>query len=347
MTKMQPIRAIVYGVGTGGRVMPRLMVEKEVLIVGAIDVSPSIVGKDLGVIAGLGHALNVTISNQADAILSENEADIAVLAIFDDMERMYPLLKKCVENGLNVVTTAAEALFPWTSSPVQTSRLDKLAKTHGVTVTGAGNQDFYLVNAASLLTGLCHHIESATLRIQTNTENLGPEMSRSCHVGETKEEFYRSMKEAGEEPINLMAFCLESIIADLGLSVKQTKYITEPAIADVDMESRVLKKVVKKGFVTGMIQTVEITTAQGLRFRSEGAFKMFPAGQEDTKEWIIKGTPNAYMKFGKLEGAFTTCTQMVNRIPDIINSEPGLVTIEKLPKLKFRAYPLHWYVRQN
>ena len=33
----------------------------------------------------------------------------------------------------------------------------------------------------------------------------------------------------------------------------------------------------------------------------------------------------------------TTCTQLVNRIPDVINAEPGFVTIEKLPKLRYRA----------
>jgi 4-hydroxy-tetrahydrodipicolinate reductase len=344
---MQPIRAIVYGVGTVGKMMTRLMVEKGVLIVGAIDMSDKIVGKDLGEVAGLSRKLNVTISNQADATLSENKADIAVAAIFDEMERMYPIYKKCVENGMNVMTTASEVLYPWMSSPELSAKLDRFAKKHGVTVTGCGNQDFYLVNAASLLTGLCHHLESVTLRIQTNTENYGLEMSRSVHVGESKEEFYRTMREKTKEPINFMTFCLESIINDLGLSVKHVEQRVEPAIADMDVESRVLGKVINKGFVTGTLQTVEITTAQGPKFKSEGAFKMFPAAQEDTKEWIIKGTPDAYMKFGKLDGAFTTCTQMVNRIPDILNSESGLVTIEKLPKLKYRPYPLHYHVRKD
>jgi 4-hydroxy-tetrahydrodipicolinate reductase len=344
---MQPIRAIVYGVGTVGKMMTRLMVEKGVLIVGAIDMSDKIVGKDLGEVAGLGRKLNVAISDQVDAVLSENNADIAVAAIFDEMEKMYPIYKKCVENGMNVVSTASEALYPWMSSPELSAKLDRLAKKHGVTVTGCGNQDFYLVNAASLLTGLCHHLESVTLRIQTNTENYGLEMSRSVHVGEGKEEFYRAMRESGKEPMNFMTFCLECIINDLGLSVKQIEEKIEPAIAEADVECRVLGKVIKKGFVTGTLQTVEITTAQGPKFRSEGAFKIFPADQEDTKEWIIKGTPEAYMKFGKLDGAFTTCTQMVNRIPDIINSEPGLITIEKLPKLKYRPYPLHYHVRKD
>jgi hypothetical protein len=40
----------------------------------------------------------------------------------------------------------------------------------------------------------------------------------------------------------------------------------------------------------------------------------------------------------------TTCTQLVNRIPDVIAAPPGLVTVEKLPRLRYRAFPLHTYL---
>ena len=36
----------------------------------------------------------------------------------------------------------------------------------------------------------------------------------------------------------------------------------------------------------------------------------------------------------------TTCTQLVNRIPDVINAPPGFITIEKLPRPRYRTYPL-------
>ena len=72
-------------------------------------------------------------------------------------------------------------------------------------------------------------------------------------------------------------------------------------------------RIVKKGFVTGMHEFVDIATVQGPDFHSEGMFKMFAVGEEDTKEWIIKGKPDAYARFGKLDGQLTTCTQMVNR----------------------------------
>jgi len=47
-----------------GQVMTKFMVEKGVDIVGAIDINPDIVGRDLGEVAGLGYPLNVGIQEK-------------------------------------------------------------------------------------------------------------------------------------------------------------------------------------------------------------------------------------------------------------------------------------------
>jgi len=147
---MRRIKAIVYGVGVIGRLATKYMVEGGVDIVGAIDVNPEVADKDLGEVAGLGRPLNVKISDDADAVLSEQEADIAVVSIFTQMDRMYPLFEKCIENGLNIVTPSEEALYPWKTAPEWAARVDKLAKKHGVTLTGAGLQDTFRVNIVAL-----------------------------------------------------------------------------------------------------------------------------------------------------------------------------------------------------
>jgi len=99
---MDNIKAIVYGVGAMGKMMTKFMVEKGVVIVGVIG-HVSNIGKDLGEVADLGYLLNVRISDDADAVLSEQKADIAVVALFTEMDTMYPHLVKCLENGLNVM----------------------------------------------------------------------------------------------------------------------------------------------------------------------------------------------------------------------------------------------------
>ncbi len=142
---MEPIRAIVYGIGSLGKTMTKLMVEKGITIVGAIGHRRNI-GKDLGEIAELGYRLNVKISEDADAVLSEQGADIAVVAIFDDMARTYPIYKRCIENGVNVISTGSEASYPWLSAPELTSKLDRLAKKNIIHKNKAANLKSSLTN---------------------------------------------------------------------------------------------------------------------------------------------------------------------------------------------------------
>ena len=56
---MEKIKAVSYGVGNIGRDIARFMVDKGVIITGAIDVKN--VGKDLGDVIGIGRKLNVEI----------------------------------------------------------------------------------------------------------------------------------------------------------------------------------------------------------------------------------------------------------------------------------------------
>lgn len=341
---MRRIKAIVYGVGEMGRLMTKLMVEKGIDIVGAIGHTSNI-GKDLGQVAELGYPLHIKISDDADAVLSQREADIAVVAVGSEMERMYPCFKKCVEHGLDVITLAEEAFYPWTSSPQLTSELDKLAKRHGVTVSATGVQDIFWLSLITVLTGASHTIESITGQSSCNIDEYGPVVAEYNHVGKTKEEFYQKIKEQKVEP-SYFRMGAEAIIADLGLTIKKIEQRNEPTIAEVDIESKSLGKIVKKGQVIGMVQITEVDTEQGIRLRGEQIHKIFRKGEVQTNKWFIKGFPDIYVENERLPGKVTSCTAMVNRIPDVINSEPGFITIEKLPKPKFRAFPLHYYLKE-
>jgi len=341
------IKGIIYGVGEMGKLMTRLMVEKGVDIVGAIGHVAN-VGRDLGEVAGLGYSLNVKITNNADAILSQREADIVVMSFCSDMETMYGPAKKCIENGMNVISITEEALYPWTASSELASKLDKLAKKHGVTITGGGIQDLIWVNLISVLTGGSHTIESVLGQATCNADDYGAVVPGEFLIGETKDEFYRKIKEqaAKENPVSPFAISLEALVADLGLTIKKKEQSVKPIIAEEDVESKALSKIVKRGEVVGVVQIAEINTEQGIRFRTEFIIKIYQKGESDTNRWFIKGYPDIYLENEKLPGRVATCTLTVNRIPDIINSEPGFVTVEKLPKLKFKAFPLHYYLKK-
>jgi hypothetical protein len=352
MVENRKIRAIVYGIGTIGKVATRYLIEKGIEIVGAIDLNPEIVGKDLGEVAGLGSPLNVVISNDADAVLSRQRADIAIVAIFSQMDRMYPIFKKCIENNLNVITPAEEALYPWGIAPTLASELDEIAKKHGVTLTASGQQDSFRLNIISLLTGACKTIESITLRQSSDLSGSGSSSVANYHVGNTKDASYRKIKEQGV-PLFSLKICLEGIIADLGLTIKKIEESAELTTADTDVEAKgVPGGIVKKGLVTGMAKIVNISTEQGIQFRGEQISKVYTKEEKVEgafNECFIKGIPELHFKLyiKEVETKSTSVASMVNRIPDVLNSEPGFITVEKLSKLKFRPFPPQYYLKER
>jgi 4-hydroxy-tetrahydrodipicolinate reductase len=230
---LRQIKAIIIGIGAMGKLLTKFMVEKGVNIVGAIG-RKSNIGEDLGEVSGLGYPLNVSISDKSDVILSELGADIAVLSVFAEMERMYPLFKNCIQNNLNVITTCDESLYPWTTAPEITSKLDRLAKMHDVTIVGAGFQDMFLVNQIIQLSGASHTIEAIKGYQKYNCDDYGPLVAEWHHVGETLEEFNQRQKKTGQD-LSYFRMSLEAIAAGLGLAVKKIAQSTEPISEDVDI----------------------------------------------------------------------------------------------------------------
>src|SRR5437764_13442587 len=159
---MRRIKAVVYGVGAMNSIATRLMLEKGVDIVGALARSPEKVGRDLGDVAGLGYQTGVLIEDDPERVLSTRQPDIAVIAVASYMSDMYEHLRLCAEQGVNAVTLAEEALYPWNTSPMQTAELDHLARRNGCTITGTGHQDVYWVNLVSMVMATSHRLETVT-----------------------------------------------------------------------------------------------------------------------------------------------------------------------------------------
>jgi 4-hydroxy-tetrahydrodipicolinate reductase len=176
---MRRIKAVVYGVGAMNSIATRLMLEKGVDIVGALARSPEKVGHDLGEVAGLGFQTGVLIEDDPDRVLSSRQADIAVIAVASYMSDMYDHLRRCAEHGVNAVTIAEEALYPWNTAPMATAELDRLARLRGVTLTGTGHQDVYWVNLVSMVLGTAHRIEAVRGRRAGTSTITGPRSRRT------------------------------------------------------------------------------------------------------------------------------------------------------------------------
>lgn len=290
---MQKIKAIQFGVGAMSRMTVPYMIEKGVDVIGAIDPFAN-VGKDLGEVVGLGRTLGVKISDNPEKTLSELEADIVVITIASFVEQIFDQIRMCVENNKNVVTIAEEALSPWFTSPDLTSKIDKLAKDYGVTVTGSGYQDIFWSNMISLLTGGSHRIDSITGLARYNVDDYGPEVARSHGVNLSKEEFDR--EEEKQEIPSFMIMCVESICSAIGWTIKELSQKNMPTVSSMDLHVKSTDTKVPAGKATGRKEIVEATTNTGVKIKVELVGKVYEPDETDVNEWHIKGIPDIHVE---------------------------------------------------
>ena len=138
------VRVVQYGTGKMSVYTMRYVYEKGGEIVGAVDVNPDVVGKDIGEIMGSENkGVKVVSNTDAKKMLSETKPDVVIVTTMSLIEDVKDALMLCAKLGLNAITTCEEAFYPQNSNPGVTEAIDKLAKENNCTITGTGYQDIY------------------------------------------------------------------------------------------------------------------------------------------------------------------------------------------------------------
>ena len=133
------VKVVQYGVGKMSLYTMRYVYEKGAEIVGAIDVNPNVIGKDIGEILGTENkGVVVTSAENAKEMLEQVRPDVAIVTTMSLIKDVEDALILCAELGINAITTCEEAFYPENSNPGVTNKIDKLAKKNNCTITGSG-----------------------------------------------------------------------------------------------------------------------------------------------------------------------------------------------------------------
>ena len=328
------LRVAMYGIGSVGSTLTRMLVERGAEIVGALARSPEKQGRDVGDLIGLAAPLGVTVTLDPDELLA-TKPDIVVMTVASYMDDMYEHVERCIQAGTNVISLSEELLYPWHTSGDQAAALDAAAKAAGVTVACTGHQDGYWVSLVSVLMGTAFRIDTVEGVATWNVDDFGAELARDQLVGSTVADF-EEWAATAERPPTFGRTSLHALAAVAGLTVATTTTTTMSEIAGADAWCEALQTTVPRGRLIGMTDVDRVTTEEGVELSLAMTGKVYAGDESDMSEWWVRGDSHLHLLCDGLPTHSTTCSTLVNRVEDVLDAAPGFKTLDSLPQLRYR-----------
>ena len=354
------IKVVQIGTGKMSVYTMRYVYEKGANIIGAFDINPNVIGKDIGEIANIGekHVLVEDIKN-LETRLNELKPDIAIVTTMSLLNDLREVLLTCAKCGVNAITTCEEAFDSYNSNPKLTEEINRLAIMNNCTITGSGYQDIYWGELISAIAASTHKITKIKGSSSYNVEDYGIALAKAHGAGLTMDAFEKEVasvdKISDAERMNLInngeylpsyMWNVNGWLAQkLGLTVTHQSQVTVPTTHHEDLVSSTLNATIKAGDATGMSAIVTTETKEGIVIESECIGKVYSNEDYDKNEWTIYGEPNTTITVARPATVELTCATIVNRLPDVINSKPGFVLSCDMDELKYRNKPLDEYLK--
>ena len=326
------IRVVCYGLGPIGIGIARLALARPgIAVVGAIDLDPQKVGRDLGALAGVAEA-GVIVSGDASATLAGARPDVVLHATSSSLAKVADQLSQIAECGAHVVSTCEELAYPWTAQPQLAAELDAAARRAGVTLLGTGVNPGYAMDALPLfLTAPCAAVRGVrVLRVVDAARRRGP-LQRKVGAGLTPAEFEARVKDGTVRHVGLPE-SLHMLATRLGWRLDSMDDSIAAVLADKPIVTEFVE--VAAGQVAGVRQIARgfIGGREVLNLE----LRMYVGAPDPRDSVEIDGDPPVRMTIaGGLHGDIATAAIVVNAASSVVRAGPGLASMAEVPLVHF------------
>jgi 4-hydroxy-tetrahydrodipicolinate reductase len=321
------IKVILYGLGPIGAACARVLAARpDYQFVGAIDLDPAKVGKDIAEVIGLPEKTGVKVSNQAGRVLSKN-AHLVVHATGSYLLQVKPQLEQIIKAGKNIVSTCEELSNPWAQNPAAADALHTLAKKNRVTVVGTGINPGYAMDTLPVaLTAVCQTVSHVRVKRVVDASTRRMQLQKKIGTGMTAEAFRQA---AGRQEIRHVGLSesVGLVARGLGWTLDEIREQIEPVIATKRIVTDYFT--VEPNFVTGVRQWGRGMSGGMERVVLELEMSV-DAGEAYDEAWIV-GSPNLHSLVKGIHGDISTAAVIANTARRVVESKPGLLTMVDLP----------------
>jgi 4-hydroxy-tetrahydrodipicolinate reductase len=334
MKAVEKIKVIIYGVGPIGQRAAKVALKRDsIKLVGAVDIDPKKVGRDLAEFLDMDTPTGIKISDNLEAVVREKKPAVAIHTTISFIDKVYTQLESLARAGVNVVSSTEELLFPYYRHPEKSKQLDKIAKNNTVTILGTGvNPGFVMDTQVLMLSSVCAGVKK--IRVERVVDASTRRLPLQRKVGATlpEAEFRNLVKQGKLGHIGLLESML-LIAHGLNWEINKFEENIDPMIADKDYRTDFFE--IKKGQVTG-IKHIVVGYRNGEK-ALDLDLRMYVGAKDPHDSVHIDGNPPIDMIIRNgVAGDIATAAILVNAIPTVLHAEPGLKTMIDIP-------PVHCY----
>ena len=295
-------------------------------IVGAVDIDPSKQGLDLAVLTGSARLRGLRVRTRVGEL--KQRPDLVFHTTVSRFEAAYAQLRPLIAQGINVVSSCEELLFPQLRQPKLAVELDRACRHSKARVVGTGVNPGFVMDLLPLcLTSVSHNVKAIHVRRVVNASTRREPLQRKIGSGLPPATFHRLFR-AGKAGHAGLKESLALIAHSFGHQVSEIRESGKAVVAQQDIQTAYLK--VSKGQTCGLHQRAQ-ARLRG-KFEISLDLKMYLDAPDPHDAISIVGEPSLDVLLqGGVAGDQATVAALVNTAPRLMRTEPGLRLITDLP----------------
>jgi hypothetical protein len=322
------MRIGIYGFGAIGRLVAKAAIERGYDIVAAIDIDPSLNGRDVGLLLGFSEKFGIEVSRDLRTLA---EADVVIHATGSYLDRVFSQIVSVVDMGIDVLSTCETLAYPYYRYPVLARKLDDIARSRGVAVLGTGVNPGFLLDALVIIfTAPFNIVKSIKAMRSVDAAKRRESFRRKIGIGENPKIVEEKLRKG--EITGHVGYAESVLIIADAADIQPTKVIEGQSVivAENDVESAGIKIARGmnrgvKGYGAAYIGDREIIRVEFQAYVAAEEYEEISIEGKDYRvTWRSSGTP----------GDIATAAIILNLSEKIIEQKPGLLTMADIIPFK-------------